>query len=156
MAILLRDVLESDLETFFEHQQDEGANYMAAFTSPDPSNKEAFLAHWKQILANPTVINQTLVVDDKVAGSFACFEMFEQQQVGYWMGREFWGKGITTKGLAEFLKLVSQRPLYGRCVKDNIGSIRVLEKNGFKLIAEERAYANGRGEEVDELIFKLD
>jgi RimJ/RimL family protein N-acetyltransferase len=154
--LILRDVLESDLETFFEHQLDEGANYMAAFTSPDPSNKEAFLAHWKQLLSNPTVFNQTLVIDGKVAGSFARFEMFEQENVGYWMGREFWGKGYTTQGLAEFLKLVKQRPLYGRCVKDNFGSIRVLEKNGFKRIGEERAYANGRGEEVDELIFKLD
>src|SRR6185436_19833773 len=88
MSFLLRDVLESDLETFFENQLDEGANYMAAFTSSDPSDKEAFLAHWKQILSNPTVTNKTLVIDDKVAGSFACFEMFEQRQAGYWMGRE--------------------------------------------------------------------
>jgi RimJ/RimL family protein N-acetyltransferase len=156
MVNLLRDVLESDFETFFEHQQDKGANYMAAFTSPDPSNKEAFFNHWTQICANNTLIKQTLIVDGKVAGSFVCFEMFEQRQVGYWIGREFWGKGIATKALHEFLGQIEERPLYGRCVKDNIGSIRVLEKCGFKLIGEERAYANARGEEVDELVLKLE
>ena len=156
MAKYLRDVLESDFETFFEHQQDEGANYMAAFTSPDPSNKEAFFAHWKQLLSNTTVFNQTLVVDGKVAGNFVCFEMFEQRQVGYWIGREFWGKGITSKALAEFLEQIPERPLYGRCVKDNFASIRVLEKCGFKHIGEERAYANARRAEVDEVILKLE
>ena len=129
---------------------------MAAFTSPNPSDKEAFLVHWKQILANDTIIKQTLVVDGKVAGNFGCFDMFEQRQVGYWIGREFWGKGITTQGLAEFLKLIPERPLYGRCVKDNIGSRRVMEKCGFKLLAEETAFANGRGEEVIELILILE
>lgn len=153
---ILREVREADFEVFFEHQQDEGANYMAAFTSPDPSNKEAFFEHWAKLLTNPNVLNRTIEVDGKVAGSMSCFEMFEQRQVGYWLGREFWGKGIATKALTEFLEQIEERPLYGRCVKDNLGSRRVLEKCGFALIGEERAYANGRGEDVDELIFKLD
>jgi RimJ/RimL family protein N-acetyltransferase len=155
MAIL-RELLEADLDTLFEFEQDEVANYMAAFVADDPSDKEAFLAHWAKIMANPNVINRTIEVDGKIAGSIACFEMFEQRQVGYRLGREFWGKGIATRALTEFLKEIPERPLYGRCVKDNFGSRRVLEKCSFKLIGEERAFAHGRGEDVDELIFRLD
>jgi RimJ/RimL family protein N-acetyltransferase len=153
---ILRELRESDLDTLFEFEQDDGANYMTAFVSENPGDKEAFLAHWAKIMANETLIKQTIVVDGKIGGSIVCFDMFEQRQVGYRLGREFWGKGIATKALSELLEEISERPLYGRCVKDNFGSRRVLEKCGFKLIGEERAYANGRGEEVDELIFKLD
>lgn len=153
---ILRELLESDLDTLFEFEQDEEANYMAAFTAENPSDKEAFLAHWANIMANPTIHNRTILVDEKIVGSIACFEMFEQRQVGYRLSREYWGKGIATQALSEFLKEITERPLYGRCVKDNFGSRRVLEKCGFKLIGEERAFANGRGEDVDELIFRLD
>lgn len=153
---ILRDIQDSDLVTLFEHEQEEEGNYMAAFTAENPSDKEAFLAHWKNIRENPNVINKIIEVDGKVAGSIAYFEMFEQKNVGYRLGREFWGKGIATQALQEFLTQIPERPVYGRCVKDNLASRRVLEKCGFKLIGEERAFANARGTEVDELILRLD
>ena len=44
-TVQLRDVTESDLPTFFEQQLDPAANHMAAFTSRDPADEEAFLGH---------------------------------------------------------------------------------------------------------------
>jgi hypothetical protein len=44
--IRLREVEADDLPIFFEHQRDPDANHMAAFTSKDPTNRDAFLAHW--------------------------------------------------------------------------------------------------------------
>ena len=69
----LRDVLEADLPIFFAYQLDPDAQAMAAFTSKDPANREAFLAHWHQILADPTTINRTIVVDGQVAGSVSSY-----------------------------------------------------------------------------------
>lgn len=47
------------------------------------------------------------------------------------------------------------RPLYARAAKDNVASIRVLEKCGFRISGYERAFANARGEEIEEAILEL-
>jgi RimJ/RimL family protein N-acetyltransferase len=61
--------------------------------------------------------------------------------------------GIATKALTLFLQVVDVRPLFARVVKDNIGSFRVLEKNGFELSGEGKWYSNARGREVEELVW---
>lgn len=48
--VKLRDITEKDLPIFFEQQLDSTANYMAAFTAKDPTDKDAFFDHWKKIL----------------------------------------------------------------------------------------------------------
>ena len=70
----LRDVLETDLPIFFAYQLEPEAQTMAAFTSKDPTDKDAFMAHWHRILADPTTIIQTIVVDGQVAGSVPSYE----------------------------------------------------------------------------------
>ncbi|MGC5327931.1 GNAT family N-acetyltransferase [Brevibacillus sp. SYSU BS000544] len=47
-------------------------------------------------------------------------------------------------------------PLYARAVKDNMASIRVLQKCGFKITGTNKGFANARGEEVEEVILRLD
>src|SRR5262249_44237054 len=76
-------------------------------------------------------------------------------EVSYWIGRAFWGKGIATKALAALLGSVKTRPLYARAARDNIASIRVLEKCGFMNAGYDRGFANARGEEIDEVVFEL-
>ena len=78
-----------------------------------------------------------------------------EREVGYWLGKEFWGKGIATKALAEFLKIIETRPLYAHVAKHNIGSRRILEKCGFTVIGEDR-YMNRAREEVEEFVLKLE
>ncbi|GAB4579398.1 MAG: hypothetical protein Fur0022_21360 [Anaerolineales bacterium] len=67
----------------------------------------------------------------------------------------FWGKGIATEALPLFLEIQTVRPLYARAVKDNFGSIRVLEKCGFVKIGEDKGFANARGMEVEEVVMEL-
>ena len=74
-------------------------------------------------------------------------------EVTYWLGREFWGKGLATQALNRMLQLVVDRPIFARAAADNIGSIRVLEKCGFRIIGKNKDFANGRGEETEEYIF---
>ena len=56
--------------------------------------------------------------------------------VGYWLGREFWGQGLATRALRELVDEL-ERPLYAEVATTNIGSIRVLEKCGFKVVGSE-------------------
>ncbi len=132
--IILRKVIDSDLPILFEHQADAVANQMAAFPARD---KESFMAHWSKSLVNESNIIKTILYNGQVAGTVMSFVMEGKREVGYWIGREYWGKGIATEALTEFLDLVKMRPLYGVVAKHNIGSQRVLEKCGFRMAGEE-------------------
>jgi RimJ/RimL family protein N-acetyltransferase len=154
-GVRLRDTTEDDLPIFFEQQLDSDANYMAAFTAKDPTDKDAFTTHWAKILGDHTKINKTILFNGRVAGYVACFEQFGELEVSYWIGKEYWGRGLATKALSDFLGYVKVRPLYARVAKDNIASIRVLEKCGFTISGEDKGFSNARGEEVEEFILKL-
>jgi len=126
--ILLRDVVPADLLIFFEHQRDPIANAMAAFPARD---RDAFMAHWTKNLATNTSIHKTILCGGEVAGNVVSWSQSGQQEVGYWLGREFWGKGIATRALSLFLEQFTKRPLVAHVVRHNLASIRVLEKCGF-------------------------
>jgi RimJ/RimL family protein N-acetyltransferase len=155
--LLLRDFRNDDLPIFFEQQLDPEANYMAAFTAKDPTNPEAFRAHWHRILTDHTVILQTILFHGQVAGSVSSYEEDAgKPEVTYWLGKEYWGKGIATWALKEFLAHHNPtRPIYARVAKDNLGSRRVLEKCGFQMIGESNGFANARGQEIEELLLEL-
>ena len=126
--LFLRNVVEDDLPFFFDFQLDPDANYMAAFTAKDPGNREAFTAHWSRIMAAATVIIKTIVCDGQVVGSVLSYEEDGKPEVSYWIGKEFWGRGIATAALAELLQEVKIRPLYAHVANHNLASKRVLEK----------------------------
>lgn len=155
-ALLLREVMDDDLPIFFEYQLDKDANYMAAFTSKDPTDREAFNVHWKKIRTAETVVIKTIIYEEKVVGSVLSYEDEGKPEISYWLGKGYWGKGIATRALAEFLEKVNKtRPIYARMAKDNNGSGRVLEKCGFKIIGEGKGFANARGKKIEELLFEL-
>lgn len=151
----LRAVTDADLPTFFEQQLDPAANHMAAFTAKDPADRDAFAAHWAKIRGDAAVTIRTILLDECVAGYVAGFERMGDPEVTYWIGKEYWGRGIATEALARFLAELPRRPLYARVAKDNAASARVLEKCGFAIVGEESYFANARGEEIQELILAL-
>ena len=150
--ITLRNIIQDDLPIFFEHQRDPVAAKMAAFPSRD---REAFMAHWAKIMANANVMNRTILFDGQVAGNIASFEMEGEREIGYWLGREFWGKGIASESLKQFLGQEMRRPLFAHVVKHNIASQRVLKKCGFEVIREDEWRPNPNEDEVEELILTL-
>lgn len=152
----LRSVVETDLPIFFGFQLDPEANAMAAFTAKDPTNQDVFMAHWHRILADPTTINRTIVVDGQVAGSVSSYEDAGHPEVTYWLGNHYWGQGLATRALATFLAHVNpSRPIFARAAKDNIASLRVLAKCGFTIVGEDAGFANARGKEVAEFLLRL-
>jgi RimJ/RimL family protein N-acetyltransferase len=154
--LFLRNMVNEDLPIFFEQQFDQEANHMAAFTAKNPADREAFMAHWQRILADEKIIIRTIIFDNQVAGNVLSYEDNGHPEVCYWIGKEYWGRGIATRALTEFLAHNNTiRPIYARVAKDNSGSRRVLEKCGFKIIDESKGFANARGQEIEELLLKL-
>ena len=155
--VRLRLVEDKDLPIFFEQQRDPDAVRMAAFTHKDPADRAAFNAHWTRIRGDPRITTRTILAGGRVVGNVAAFvdDVFGKQEVTYWIGKEFWGQGIATRALSRFLTEVTKRPIYGRAAKDNVASIRVMERCGFRIIGEDRGFANARGKEIEEVILEL-
>jgi RimJ/RimL family protein N-acetyltransferase len=108
---------------------------MAAFP---PRDRDAFMAHWKtKILGDDAVVAKTVLADGHVAGNVVCFEYAGKQEIGYWIGREHWGRGVATRAVSQFLDHVTTRPLYAGVARHNVASLRVLEKCGFAMAGED-------------------
>jgi RimJ/RimL family protein N-acetyltransferase len=132
--ITLRPVTEADLPILFQQQLDPEAVAMSAYPSKD---RGEFMRHWEGILKNKNVTARTIIYKEKVAGHILCWKEGKyEQRVGYWVGKEFWRRGIASAAVAEFLSLVKIRPLFAEVANHNTASKRVLEKNGFELLNE--------------------
>ena len=127
-TLRLREVRDEDLPVLFEHQRDPESVRMAQFPSRD---HEAFMAHWAKIRADPANLLRTIESDGQVAGTVLSFVRDGVREVGYWIDRGLWGRGIATRALLAFLEVDRMRPLYAGVAKHNAGSVRVLEKCGF-------------------------
>ncbi len=130
---------------------------MAAFTVKNPDDHEAFRVHWRRLLEDPDIMVLAIAQEDgKTVGHVMSYAMEGSLEVTYWLGREYWGRGLATRALSEFLRQHQPaRPIYARAAADNTASIRVLTKCGFVLSGRNRDYANARGAEIEECVFCL-
>jgi RimJ/RimL family protein N-acetyltransferase len=91
-----------------------------------------------RFLADETVTEQTVLFGGRVAGNVVSFQRDGKRKVGYWVGGEYWGKGVATDAPSQFLGHAEVgRPLRAALAKHDVGSIRVLEKCGFTVLGEE-------------------
>jgi RimJ/RimL family protein N-acetyltransferase len=130
----LRPLEDADLDAIYEHQADRAAAELAGVPSRE---RPAFDDHWRRIRADPDTFFRAIEEGGQVAGYIFTFIHDGRRVVGYWVGREFWDRGLATQALAEFLPLVEERPLQATVALGNRASVRVLEKNGFRLLREE-------------------
>jgi RimJ/RimL family protein N-acetyltransferase len=128
--VQLRDVVEADVELFFEQARDPEAVRRAQFP---PREREAFMTHWTtKVLADPTVFVQTVTVNGAPAGNIVAWWDQQQRFLGYWFGPQYWGRGIGTQALGLFLQAEKNRPIYADPVTANLASVRLLTKHGFR------------------------
>ncbi|GAA3298430.1 GNAT family N-acetyltransferase [Glutamicibacter nicotianae] len=151
----LREVRPSDLDAFFAHQQEPEANLMAAYQARNPADRAVFDHHWNSILNDPNVLVRTIEHEGDVVGSILVFDG-EVPEINFWTSTKYWGKGLTTSAVEAFLAEYTKRPLTAHVVQDNLGSIKVLERRGFKTIGTEQIFSNARAEVVTENVMQLD
>lgn len=151
IGVTLREVLPADLSVFFRNQQDPLASELAAFPERD---WDSFLLHRKQLLlgSSTTLENTVLAADGSVAGHIVSWPQDGERFVGYWLGREHWGRGIATAALRLFLQVDVHRPLHANVALHNVASQRVLEKSGWHRIRGPERAPDG----VQEYLYRLD
>jgi RimJ/RimL family protein N-acetyltransferase len=155
-SVALRDATFKDVPVFYRMHADPEANRAGAFK---PRSRPAFFKHWEKVLRNRLCLKKAIVADGKVAGYVVSFYRTgtgkpKRREIGYWIAREFWGRGLATEGLRLLLQGHRLRPLYARVAKTNAASLKVALKCGFKKWRKDR-YANESGNVVEEDVLIL-
>jgi RimJ/RimL family protein N-acetyltransferase len=154
-SVALRPLRESDMDALFLQMSDPESVRMAAFTPEDPDDRHRFDEHMARVLSSPENTNRAITWQGDFVGSIASFALEGRTEVTYWVDRAVWGRGIASQALALLLDLVPTRPIYGRAASDDVGSLRVLHKAGFRVIGTEVAFASARRAEIEETILRL-
>ena len=146
-AVRLRPLDIPDLPALYVFQCDPESNEMAG---TKPRTQEAFFAAWERNLSDPDIMSRVIEIQTPhglaIAGSISRFQADGHDAVGYWLGRDYWGKGIASHALHLFLAEDSRRPLHATAATSNSSSRRILEKCGFRCINVRQ------GEETDRFL----
>ncbi len=156
MNVSLRPLEDRDLDTIYQQVTDPESIRMAAFTAEDQIDRGAFLDRISRLRADTSVTHRVIDVDGAAAGTIGSFRIDDQLEVTYWVDRARWGQGIASAALRMLLAETAERPVYARAASDNVGSLRVLEKAGFRRVGVDRGFASGRAEEIEETLLRLD
>ena len=149
--VSLRALTEDDLPTIFVFNSDPVGAEMVGMPVRD---EETFYANRARNMANPANQMFAILVGDEVVGDLLSWPDEEgHRRVGYWLGRQYWGRGIATAALTAFLAEQTERPLYADVSTANPGSLRVLQKCGFRMLAEDEP---GHGHVPEEFFLRLE
>jgi hypothetical protein len=88
--MMLRDMTEADLDILFDIQDDDIAQYMAGFTSPDGGDRDSYVARQRGFLADDKITKKVILADDEIVGSVASFVVEGDTEVTYWIRRDLW------------------------------------------------------------------
>lgn len=105
-----------------------------------------------------TEINFGIEIDGEIVGGVGIFKIHgHKAEIGYWLARKYWGKGIMTKVVKEITKFgfgkLGLRRIYAHVFPYNKGSMRVVEKAGYKLEGILRKNVMKDGKPIDEYLF---
>ena len=156
MDVMLRPWRPEDAPSIARHADDPqvAANLRDVFPCPyQLSDAEEFIRLGRA--AEPEqAIFRAIVVDGQAVGSVALTRGTDvcrrSAELGYWLGRAFWGRGIMTKAVEEMCRTGFEAwdivRIYAEPFAHNAGSRRVLEKAGFALEGVMRCgiWKNGR------------
>jgi RimJ/RimL family protein N-acetyltransferase len=156
VTITLRPLDDEDLDDLFRWESDPTAADMAAFTRSDPADRAAFDAHYQRVRSDPDNTNLAIEEDGVLAGMIASFTVEGARELTYWIDPMRWGRGIASRAVELLIRRETQRPLLARVAAHNVGSSKVLLRNGFIKVGEETSWAEGVGADVLEHIYRLD
>lgn len=151
-CVWLRPVQPCDLPRMYDMQLDPESNRMAVTI---PRTGDAFDSQWAKALTDPGNTARAVLVGEAFVGYISCFPMDEQDHVGYWIDRAFWGMGIASRALHLLLREVAIRPLIATAATSNGASLRVLQKCGFVIERVRLSPASERYPECEEAVLVL-
>ena len=138
-GFVLRPWRATDLDSLVRHADDVQVSRGVSDRFPSPYRRddgEAFLAGKVIALSDPVF---AIEIDGEACGGIAvrphAGERAHGAELGYWLGRQHWGRGHMTRVVAAYLGWVVPTlqlvRVEANVLDTNPASVRVLEKNGF-------------------------
>ncbi len=150
--LILRKAKKGDMESLWENFND-GLVTKSFVTFP---TEKKFKSDFKQGILKKEKDGERLVIEvnRKAVGkiNISLFDPYNKTQakIGYWIGKDYRGKGIVTKAIKlavpYWMKKYKLKRVEARARTYNKASARVLEKAGFKLegILRKNIYKDGK------------
>lgn len=147
----LRKFEQKDEALLVSYLNDETQTHFLSARLPQPYTNEA--AQWWVNTGSKTGVAYAIIHNDIFVGSISAipgeFEKQKTAEIGYWVAKPYWGKGIASEALKEFTHLLFQNTdfirLNASVFEGNLASANVLQKCGYKLeaVLEKAIYKNG-------------
>ena len=107
--------------------------------------------------------NFAIDVADEAVGGIGFIPQYDvsrrSAEIGYWLGEEFWGRGITTEALIAVTQYAFANfdlcRLYAHVFDWNGASARVLEKAGYAYEGRMRKSVTKDGQTIDQLMYAM-
>lgn len=148
--LILRPWRETDAESLYEYAKDPLVGPIAGW--PVHTSVEDSRGIIRDILSADETYAVALRETGRAAGSVGLMRgeagnlvlQPDQAEVGYWIGRPFWGRGLITEATRELIRLAFDdlgiRTLWCGWFEGNDKSRRVSEKCGFSYVGSEEKY----------------
>jgi [ribosomal protein S5]-alanine N-acetyltransferase len=159
--VYLREVQEKDILEIQKIANDEEVSKYVPFL-PYPFTKKIAKKYFSGIKENNGEFGVFLKSTNEVIGIFTLYKinkLFRSAELGYWLGKDYWGKGYSDDALNVLLKYVfeelNSHRVMAKVSSLNIRSINFLSRNGFRKEGTLREAEIYDGQYVDLEIFGL-
>ncbi|MBO6675905.1 MAG: GNAT family N-acetyltransferase [Rhizobiales bacterium] len=103
------------------------------------SDAEAFLSNARN--EEGRLVGRAIVLNGELVGGVGLGPRPNgREELGYWVGKAYWGQGIATRAVALFLDVLRENgiegPIHAATVRSNEASQKVLLSNGFVFTGE--------------------
>jgi RimJ/RimL family protein N-acetyltransferase len=158
---VLRRWAKSDVPSLVRHANNQNVAKHLRDRFPHPYTRAHAFAFLTHAAASDTPTHFAIIVEENAVGGIGYVRGSDVErfsaEVGYWLGEEFWGRGIGTEALQLLTRhLFAEEKLlrlFALPLSYNTGSIRVLEKAGYAREGLLRASCVKYGEPRDQLLY---
>lgn len=149
--IELRIFEQKDEALLVSYLNDDAQTLFLSARLPQPYTNES--AHWWINTGSKIGVAYAIIYNGIFVGSISAipgeFEKQRTAEIGYWVAKSYWGKGIASEALQKFTHLLFESTdfirLNASVFEGNLASAKVLQKCGYKLdaVLEKAIYKNG-------------
>jgi ribosomal-protein-alanine N-acetyltransferase len=153
----------SDLEAIVRHANNRNVWINLRDRFPHPYTTGDARRWLESVVGLQPETNFAIAVSDEAVGgigfSIQYDVAFRSAEIGYWLGQEFWGRGITTEALVVVTNYAFENfdlcRLYAHVFDWNPASSRVLEKAGYTFEGRLKKSVTKDGQTIDQLMYAI-
>jgi len=158
---VLRAWRDDDLESLVRHADDRDVSRTLRDRFPHPYTIDAGRAWLAAAGAEDPPTALAIDVGGEAVGGIGVIPGSDVNrfsgEIGYWLGRAWWGRGLATAAVANFVPWAGRTfhlvRVFGYVFETNPSSMRVLEKCGFEREGVLKRHAYKDGQLLDELVY---